>query len=372
MTETLTKLAYQTFQQGKSYFGLAHKTLSTQLLNLLAPDAKPQTESLSPELLVLLQQRLNDLLDRDWLDAEQNVYPTSLLFDNPWEDFFRYYPEVWLDMPLIWERVGEKRYQDFSPEVRIEGYPGYYVQNFHHQTDGYLSDRSAQLYDLQVEILFNGTADAMRRRILSPLKRGLEVFNIPPHQLRILDVACGTGRTLRQIRGMLPEASLHGVDLSPAYLRKANQLLSQLPGELPQLIQANAEELPYLDNYFHAVVSVFLFHELPPEVRQTVIEQCFRVLQPGGVFIICDSVQMDDSPEFAPAMRNFATMFHEPYYRHYTTDDLGKRLEKAGFLAVQSETHFMSKYWIARKAAQTIEPESAGQERTAELQSSAS
>ena len=44
----------------------------------------------------------------------------------------------------------------------------YYLQNFHYQTDGYLSDLSANLYDLQVEILFNGAADAMRRRIITP------------------------------------------------------------------------------------------------------------------------------------------------------------------------------------------------------------
>ncbi|PSB14456.1 SAM-dependent methyltransferase [filamentous cyanobacterium CCP2] len=351
MAETLTKLAYQTFQQGKSYFGLAHKTLSTQLMNFLAPNAKLDTEPLPPALLGMIQQRLNDLLDRDWLDAEQGVYPTSLLFDNPWEDFFRFYPMVWLDLPMIWERIGEKRYQDFPADIRTEGYPGYYVQNFHHQTDGYLSEYSANLYDIQVEILFNGTADAMRRRTLLPLKRGLEVFDVPAHQVRVLDVACGTGRTLRQIRGMLPDASLYGVDLSPAYLRKANQILSEIPGTLPQLIQANAEKLPFLDDYFHGIVSVFLFHELPPDVRQTVIEESYRVLQPGGVFVICDSIQISDSPELAPAMRNFATMFHEPYYRHYTTDDLGDRLEKAGFVSVQTEVNFMSKYWIARKAA---------------------
>lgn len=351
MAETLTKLAYQTFQQGKSYFGLAHKTLSTQLMNFLAPDAKLDTEPLPPALLGTIQQRLNDLLDRDWLDAEQGVYPTNLLFDNPWEDFFRFYPMVWLDLPMIWERIGEKRYQDFPADIRTEGYPGYYVQNFHHQTDGYLSEYSANLYDIQVEILFNGTADAMRRRTLLPLKRGLEVFDVPAHQVRVLDVACGTGRTLRQIRGMLPNASLYGVDLSPAYLRKANQILSAIPGTLPQLIQANAEKLPFLDDYFHGIVSVFLFHELPPDVRQTVIEESYRVLQPGGVFVICDSIQISDSPELAPAMRNFATMFHEPYYRHYTTDDLGDRLEKAGFVSVQTEVNFMSKYWIARKAA---------------------
>jgi len=351
MSDTLTKLTYQTFQQGKNYFGLAHKILSTRLMNIISP-SQQQTKPIPTEILPKLQQRLNNLLEVDWQDAERGVYPTSVLFDNPWEEFFRYYPVVWLDLPQIWERANQKKYQQFSSNVDIEGYPSYYVQNFHHQTDGYLSELSANLYDLQVELLFGGSADPMRRRILAPLKEGLKVFSdVPPRQIRILDVACGTGRTLKLIRAALSQASLFGTDLSPTYLRKANELLSQLPGELPQLLQANAEELPYLDNYFHAVTSVFLFHELPAAARQQVIEQCYRVTKPGGIFIICDSIQMNDSPEMEPLMENFHETFHEPYYKHYTTDDLVERLEKAGFENIDMQVHFMSKYLIARKPA---------------------
>ncbi|MBW4501426.1 MAG: class I SAM-dependent methyltransferase [Scytonema hyalinum WJT4-NPBG1] len=351
MSDTLTKLTYQTFQQGKNYFGLAHKILSTRLMNIISP-SQQQTKPIPTEILPKLQQRLNNLLEVDWQDAERGVYPTSVLFDNPWEEFFRYYPVVWLDLPQIWERANQKKYQQFSSNVDIEGYPSYYVQNFHHQTDGYLSELSANLYDLQVELLFGGSADPMRRRILAPLKEGLKVFNdVPPRQIRILDVACGTGRTLKLIRAALSQASLFGTDLSPTYLRKANELLSQLPGELPQLLQANAEELPYLDNYFHAVTSVFLFHELPAAARQQVIEQCYRVTKPGGIFIICDSIQMSDSPEMEPLMENFHETFHEPYYKHYTADDLVERLEKAGFENIDMQVHFMSKYLIARKPA---------------------
>ncbi|MBW4497064.1 MAG: class I SAM-dependent methyltransferase [Oscillatoria princeps RMCB-10] len=352
MSDTLTKLAYQTFQQGKSYFGLAHKALSSNLRNLLYPASTPQTKPIGSALIELLQQRSAQLLETDWLDAERGVYPTSLLFDNPWEDFFRYYPVVCLDLPPIWERIQQKKSQEFSPEIETEGYPNYYLQNFHHQTNGYLSDMSANLYDLQVELLFGGTADPMRRRILAPLKQGLNAFSsTPPHQIRVLDIACGTGRSLKLIRAALPKASLFGTDLSPAYLRKANQLLSQNPGELPQLLQANAEELPYKDSYFHAVTSVFLFHELPPAARQKVIQQCFRVTQPGGVFIICDAIQVSDSPEFMPMMENFPDMFHEPYYKHYITDDLTERLEKAGFTNISTEVHLFSKYWVAHKPA---------------------
>jgi ubiquinone/menaquinone biosynthesis C-methylase UbiE len=352
MSDTLTKLTYQTFQHGKNYFGLAHKYLSSQLVNLISPPIERKTKPIPPELLQKIQQRLNQLLEADWQDAEQGVYPKSLLFDNPWEDFFLYYPIVWLDLPQISERAIQKKHQDFSPDLDTNGYPSYYLQNFHHQTNGYLSDQSASLYDLQVELLFGGTADAMRRRILAPLKQGLKAFDsVLPRQIRVLDVACGTGRTIKLTRAALPQASLFGTDLSPAYLRKANQLLSQISGELPQLLQANAEELPYLDNYFHAVTCVFLFHELPAAARQRVIEECFRVTQPGGVFIICDSVQLSDSPEMLPVMESFHQTFHEPYYRHYITDDLVERLEKAGFQNISTEVHFMSKYLIAHKPA---------------------
>jgi ubiquinone/menaquinone biosynthesis C-methylase UbiE len=351
MTDTLTQLAYQTFQQGKSYFSLTHKTLTARLAKFIAPPREIKTQPISPDLLQQAQQRLDELLEADWQDSERGVYPASLLFDNPWEDFFRYYPLIWLDLPKIWDRISQKQHQDFSPDIEIEGYPSYYVQNFHYQTDGYFSDESASLYDLQVEILFNGGADPMRRRILAPLKQGLAASfsDVSPRQIRVLDVATGTGRTLRQIRGALPKALLYGMDLSVAYLRKANQLLLELPGELPQLCQANAEDLPYPDRYFHGITSVFTFHELPPQVRQRVLEECFRVLQPGGTFVLCDSIQVLDTPEFAPFLENFQAMFHEPYHCHYTTDDLVARLKNAGFTDIATENHFMSKYWVARK-----------------------
>lgn len=346
MPDTLTKFAYQTFQQGKQAFGYTHKTLINRLRDVVSPARPGNTSEIPTATLVLLKQRLDELIEVDWQDAEAGVYPKSLLFDNPWDDFLKYYPMVVLDTPSVWKRSDQKKYQDFGADISTERYPSYYLQNFHHQTDGYLSDMSANLYDLQVELLFNGSADAMRRRILAPLKHHLDEYALP----KVLDVACGTGRTLKMIRDTLPQASLYGVDLSPAYLRKANELLSKEIGTLPQLMQANAEALPYLDSYFEATVSVFLFHELPAEVRQTVINECYRVTKPGGVFVICDSIQKLDNPEFAPMMDNFPSVFHEPYYRHYSTDDMAARLESAGFSDVEVSNHFMSKYWVAKKA----------------------
>ncbi|MGK7897556.1 MAG: class I SAM-dependent methyltransferase [Xenococcus sp. (in: cyanobacteria)] len=349
LPENITKLAYDTFQQSKSIFGLSHKALSDLVADTVVPQRKQEIQPLPQETQLKLLEQRQQLLDLDWQDAQNSTYPVSILFDNPWEDFFRYYPQIWLDIPQILQRRNNKEYQNFAPQIDTEGYPSYYLQNFHHQTDGYLSDMSANLYDLQVEILFNGAADPMRRRILAPLKAELAQTSTSQKQMKVLDVACGTGRTLRFIRATLPKASLYGVDLSPAYLRKANQVLSEIPGELPQLAQANGEDLPYLDNYFYAISCVFLFHELPPNARQQVIDECFRVTKPGGVFIICDSMQEGDYPGFESMLNNFSVIFHEPYYKSYIADNLVERLEKAGFENIETKNHFVSKYWVARK-----------------------
>lgn len=357
MPDAVSKLAYQTLQQGKSLVGLAHKELSTRLGQLLAADGGPKTVPVPPEMLNQLRASMDRLLELDWQEAERGVYPASLLFDAPWLDWATRYPLVWLDLPNIWSRRSQRNVRDLPRDVEPENYPGYYLQNFHHQTDGYLSDHSAALYDLQVEILFNGTADPMRRRLLAPLQRGLRAFEgRRPGQLRVLDVAAGTGRTLRQLRGALPGVQLVGVDLSAAYLREANRCLSQLPGELPQLVQGNAEALPFADGSFQAVTCVFLLHELPAEARQNVINACFKVLEPGGVLLLADSIQLADSPQFSAAMENFRRVFHEPYYRDYVGDDIEARLHQAGFEAVSAQTHFMTRVWCATRPREAAVP----------------
>lgn len=362
LTEQLTKLAYQTMQQGKSTFGFLHKLLANQAMKQLSPMSlrdrdvsyrEEETPQVNPAVINEVRQRLEDIVEQDWQDAAAGIYPASILFDNPWDEFVLNYPRVWIDMPKTWARASKKAFRDFDLNVDTSGFPSYYTQNFHYQTGGYLSDESAEMYDLQVDLLFNGGADPMRRRVLAPLQAGLTAAfaDVPPKQMQILDVACGTGRTLKMLRGMLPQASLHGLDLSPAYLRKANQLLSNDAGVLPQLVQGAGEALPYRDRYFHGITCVFLFHELPGPVRQQVINEAFRVMQPGGTLVLCDSIQLDDSPTLSPMMEGFARTFHEPFYRDYVRDDLVARMQNAGFEVVDTQTHYMSKYLVGRKSA---------------------
>ncbi len=347
---SLKKIAYHTLQQGKTLAGLAHKELSTKLMEVFAPEADPGKFPIDQDLIKEVRRSMENLENIDWKEAESGIYPKSQLFEAPWLEWAKKYPLVWLDMPKTWQRRKKNKTREIPRNINEEDYPDYYLQNFHHQTDGYLSDHSAEIYDLQVEILFNGTADAMRRRVLSPLKRGLKKYLAEKSKrVKVLDIATGTGRTLQQIQSALPQVELYGIDLSGSYLKQASKYLSSRSGDLVQLTKGNAEKMPYASESFQALTCVFLFHELPRDARRNVLNECFRLLEPGGTLVLADSIQIDDSPKFISIMENFHKIFHEPYYRDYIVDNINLRLEESGFSSITSESHFMTKVWKANK-----------------------
>jgi len=348
--EQISKIAYKTLQQGKSIAGLAHKELSTRIMNFILPDNKLSDFNIDKKLLIDIQNSMDFLREEDWNDAEKNYYPTKLLFDEPWLSYLRQYPKVWLDMPNTWERRRKQNYQDLPKNIDNENYPKYYLRNFHHQTDGYLSDFSASIYDLQVEILFNGSADSMRRRIIKPLKKGLSKFNTrKKSSLKILDVATGSGRTLKQLRSAFSKEKIVGLDLSGSYLKEASRFISNLDGDLIELMQGNAEELPFENSSLQGITCVYLFHELPRTVREKVLKEFFRVLEPGGILVLADSIQVNDSPDFIQIMENFYKSFHEPFYCDYIKEDINSKIEEIGFINVKSNSFFMTKVWSAIK-----------------------
>jgi len=348
--ESLSKFAYKTLQQGKSIAGFAHKEVSSRIMNYFLPDTKLKNLNIDQNLLSQIQSSMDLLREEDWNDAINNYYPQKLLFDEPWLRYLTQYPKIWLDMPNTWNRRRKQNHEDLPKSVDKNSYPQYYLRNFHHQTDGYLSDFSASIYDLQVEILFNGSADAMRRRIIKPLKEGLKVYSDRKESsIKIVDVATGSGRTLKQLRNAFPKEKITGIDLSGSYLKEASRFISDLQGDLIELVKGNAEDLPFESNSIQAISCVYLFHELPRTVREKVIKEFFRVLEPNGTLVVADSIQVVDSPAFVQIMENFHKSFHEPFYCDYIKDDLNSTFDLVGFKNIKSNSFFMTKVWSAIK-----------------------
>ncbi|MBK8201669.1 MAG: hypothetical protein IPK68_04895 [Bdellovibrionales bacterium] len=96
---------------------------------------------------ILFSEILNMLKD-DFTNISNQLYPPeSLAAFSPIEHAKRY---IWLvrDSVNAAKRAENQQYREFSKRAKVylAGLPEYYRRNFHYQTDGYLSEESAELY----------------------------------------------------------------------------------------------------------------------------------------------------------------------------------------------------------------------------------
>ncbi|MGI9258916.1 MAG: class I SAM-dependent methyltransferase [Gammaproteobacteria bacterium] len=116
----------------------------------------------------------------------------------------------------------------------------------------------------------------------------------------ILETAAGTGVVTRRLREQLPSTvSIAATDLNPDMLDVAPGTLDTT--ENVDFHVANAEDLPYEDNTFDAVVCQFGVMFFPD--KQKSYREAARVLKPGGRFIFNLWNSLERNP--------FAKLVHE-------------------------------------------------------------
>jgi ubiquinone/menaquinone biosynthesis C-methylase UbiE len=112
---------------------------------------------------------------------------------------------------------------------------------------------------------------------------------------------------------------------------------------------AKAEALPLADASLDLATCIYLFHELPPEIRVEAARDIARVMKPGGLFVLVDSLQTGDEPDYDGLLEVFPELFHEPYFRGYLDDDLERLFAQFGFVSEGRTNAFLSKVVRLRK-----------------------
>jgi ubiquinone/menaquinone biosynthesis C-methylase UbiE len=269
--------------------------------------------------LAAMARAMTALFAQDWKNVEAGLYPAPLNIRKEARramasiDYLR-------DIPKVVNRQKRHGHSEARAKAANEKLPRYFQQNFHYQTDGYLSEDSAKIYDFQVEALFAGTAEAMRRRAYVPIAKYLEGRDAS--KTTLLDIGAGTGRFLSFVKSVQPELNVTALDLSAPYLTRAKLALHRAKGT--KFVEAAAEDMPLKDASVDIAVSIYLFHELPPKVRAAAAKEIARVLKPGGLFILADTIQYGDAPEFDGLIDAFPELLHEPYYKTYAQTDVEK------------------------------------------------
>ena len=305
---------------------------------------RPHTDLAVPDRSRLYAD-MATLLRQDLANVEAGIYPLPKDHDGSILTLLHRSRLFFEDLPEIHRRRESATLREVLNEETRDNRPRYYLQNFHFQSGGWMTEDSAKRYDTQVEVLFNGTANATRRQALPPLH---EIFaGRDQRRLRLLDVGCGTGRFLDFVKQAWPRLPAGGLDMSEAYLREARHHLARW--SRISLIVGDATRIPMPNDSQDAVTSIFMFHELPPEVRRAAFREFARVLKPGGRLVLVDSLQRGDRPDYEGLLELFPQKFHEPYYTSYIEENFGAIASACSLRQTRSLNAFVSKVMVFDK-----------------------
>jgi ubiquinone/menaquinone biosynthesis C-methylase UbiE len=187
-------------------------------------------------------------------------------------------------------------------------------------------DRISSWYDLLA-----GSSERRYKRLC------LQHLAVAPGE-RVLEIGVGTGECSRELaRGVGPDGNVDGVDISGGMLAVASRRLARAGlVQRTRFAQADACHLPYAGEGFDAVFSSFTLELFDiPEIAD-VLNECRRVLKPGGRLCIV-SMTKDEHPGL---MSRLYVWFHRrfPNVVDCRPIHVAQSIREAGFAIVESQT----------------------------------
>jgi ubiquinone/menaquinone biosynthesis C-methylase UbiE len=160
----------------------------------------------------------------------------------------------------------------------------------------------------------------------------------------VLDLACGPGEWVQDVAKANPTMQVTGVDLSQTMIAFANDISREISNAHFQVMDIT-RRMDFPDNSFDFINSHFIFGFMKTSAWPTLLQECKRILRPGGAVILnepefplSNSLPFEQlGGFFAQAMRKAGQSF-SPDGRHFgITLMLKPLLADAGFERLQQE-----------------------------------
>lgn len=147
-------------------------------------------------------------------------------------------------------------------------------------TRGRTLNHVAAVYDVLSPLMLFGQEKRMSRPCLAYLQNR--------RICSVLDIGCGTGTLTIEIARLLAKRGgrVNGIDAASKMIDVASRKALGLSNV--RFDTATAETLPFPDASFDQILSTFFFHHIDLELKVRALDEAFRVLKPGGIFIIID------------------------------------------------------------------------------------
>lgn len=208
--------------------------------------------------------------------------------------------------------------------TRDYNYPEYYRgKDFHGIKGGYLSAIAPVTYDAVTRFAAPPNETKLRQQAIAKIKEKPQ---------SILDLGCGTGSSTLMLKQAFPQANVIGLDLSP-YMLTVAEYKGKQAGRSITWQQGLAETTNFAEGEFDLISIAFLFHETPVKISQAILQECQRLLKPGGQIIIIDGNQQ--------RLRHtnwLIKLFREPYSKAYAAGSVDVWLKSQGFVEIATQS----------------------------------
>ena len=195
-------------------------------------------------------------------------------------------------------------------------------------------DEIARDYDVWLEI----DPDYLPHHQLVVALLRNELKKAPEGRIHVFEVGCGTGYTSRWILAADNRIKLWAIDASAEMINETRHALLGSGPFRYVVIQGDVLDLGRRAKTFPVVVSVFMLHNIIPELRGIAVRNMAAALRPGGLLIIGDKIAHDDADEHARVMERFWVMEaelkhfgpagrYDYWHQHNTEDERMRRTE---------------------------------------------
>ena len=156
---------------------------------------------------------------------------------------------------------------------------------------------------------------------------------------KILDAGCGTAIMGQLILQYYPDLSLSvdAIDKSDVRINDLKRKLPDIRLKFPlSTINCKGSDLQCLDqknNYYDLIICRFVYQHIP-QIMKLVTEELYRVLRPGGAFILIETdgvfYNLDVEDDFVNQCLS-KIKAHFPYYEGYICKKIPRILIRSGF-----------------------------------------
>ncbi|MFZ5876440.1 MAG: class I SAM-dependent methyltransferase [Nitrospirota bacterium] len=151
----------------------------------------------------------------------------------------------------------------------------------------------------------------------------LRLMNLQPTDT-VLEIGCGHGRTIAQAAAKTPQGLVAGLDLSETMVQMAIRHNRRVIKEgRVEIKHGNSSSIPYPDSYFDKVFSVHTLYFWSNPIDD--LREIQRVMKRDSCLVL----------GFKPKGEKIAADFPSSVYTFYSTDEVVRMMEGAGFEQVQ-------------------------------------